>query len=69
MNLPNSLKSKWVVFGCASAVVFFGLVTVIFALERTRASHRWDYGFLAGIGFVLWGAWTLLTYKSGDRPR
>ena len=63
MHLPRQMKSKWIVFASAVAIIFFGLVAIILAIQRMQGSHRLDRGLLLGIGFITWGAWTLLSYK------
>lgn len=63
MHLPRQMKSKWVVFVSAVAIIFFGFVAIILAIQRVQGSHRLDRGLLLGIGFIILGAWALLSYK------
>ncbi|HEY6943562.1 MAG TPA: hypothetical protein VI431_00375 [Candidatus Acidoferrum sp.] len=63
MHLPLQMKSKWIVFVSAVAIIFLGFVAIILAIQRMQGSHRLDRGLLLGIGFIIWGAWVLLSYK------
>lgn len=67
MHLPRKMKSKPVIFTSAVSIIFFGFLAIILALKRLEASHRPDYGLIVGIGFIIWGAWALLSFKPEDK--
>jgi cytochrome c biogenesis protein CcdA len=67
MHLPRKMKSKPVIFASAVAIIFFGFVFVILAIQRLEASHRPDGRLLVGAVFIIWGAWALLSFKPEDK--
>jgi putative Ca2+/H+ antiporter (TMEM165/GDT1 family) len=67
-RLPRKMKSKSVIFVSALAIIIFGFVFVILALERPETSSRRYSGFLVGVAFVIWGGWALLSYKPENKP-
>jgi len=67
MHLPRKMKSKPVIFVSAVSIIFYASLAVILALERLEVSHRLDYGLLVGVGFIIWGAWALLSFKPEDK--
>ena len=67
MHLPRKMKSKPVICVSAVSIIFYASLAVILALERLEVSHRPDYGLLVGVGFIIWGAWALLSFKPEDK--
>jgi hypothetical protein len=67
MHLPDKMKSRPVVFVSAFAIIYFGCVSVILALQRFVVLHRLDDGLLLGIVFIIWGAWAVLTFKGNGK--